>query len=188
MYCLSMAAPGSVHYGYYFISYEFVYVGNRYGKYTPPHCRCASHLIAFILISVRNILVMFALFSLLAGLAIFVTTVLLIIALRKVNCFLFCVQVESRLNWNFSKYFQQEYERKIRPWLWSFAVFTVLRALATLFFGIVNDLIFPYNILMLLFWILSLIGCVWSWLIVYTFFVELAGLSKLEDLAQLRVS
>lgn len=32
LYCLSMAAPGAVHYGYYFISYEFVYVGNRHGK------------------------------------------------------------------------------------------------------------------------------------------------------------
>lgn len=32
IYCLAMAAPGSTHYGYYFISYEFVYVGNRYGE------------------------------------------------------------------------------------------------------------------------------------------------------------
>lgn len=24
--------PGSTHYGYYIISYEFVYVGNRHGK------------------------------------------------------------------------------------------------------------------------------------------------------------
>lgn len=27
-----MAAPGSVHYGYYILSYQFVYVGNSYGK------------------------------------------------------------------------------------------------------------------------------------------------------------
>lgn len=27
-----MAAPGSNHYGYFFISYEFVYVGNRHGR------------------------------------------------------------------------------------------------------------------------------------------------------------
>lgn len=32
IYCLAMAAPGSTHYGYYFISYEFVYVGNRHGN------------------------------------------------------------------------------------------------------------------------------------------------------------
>lgn len=83
---------------------------------------------------------------------------------------------------------EQEYENKIRPWLWSFAVFTILRFLASLFFAIVNDLIFAYNILMVLLWIVFLFGCGWSWLVVYTLYVELSGLSKLEDLAQLRVS
>lgn len=33
LYCYAMAAPGSTHYGYYVISYEFVYVGSRHGKY-----------------------------------------------------------------------------------------------------------------------------------------------------------
>lgn len=33
IWCLSLAAPGSTHYGYYIISYEFVYVGNRHGKF-----------------------------------------------------------------------------------------------------------------------------------------------------------
>lgn len=32
IYCLSQAIPGSTHYGYYVISYEFVYVGNQHGK------------------------------------------------------------------------------------------------------------------------------------------------------------
>lgn len=32
VYCLAMAAPGSTHYGYFIISYEFVYVGNRHSK------------------------------------------------------------------------------------------------------------------------------------------------------------
>lgn len=32
LYCYAMAAPGSTHYGYYVISYEFVYVGSRHGK------------------------------------------------------------------------------------------------------------------------------------------------------------
>lgn len=32
VYCLSMAAPGSTHYGYFIISYEFVYVGNVHGE------------------------------------------------------------------------------------------------------------------------------------------------------------
>ena len=58
-----MAAPGSTHYGYYIISYEFVYVGNYH---------------------VRNVLVIFALFSMLAGCVTFVSSILLVIALRKV--------------------------------------------------------------------------------------------------------
>jgi len=62
VYCLAMAAPGSTHYGYYIISYEFVYVGN---------------------IHIRNTLILFALFSLLGSLVIFVTSILLIVALRK---------------------------------------------------------------------------------------------------------
>ena len=33
IYCLAMAAPGSTHYGYYIISYEFVYVGNKHGMF-----------------------------------------------------------------------------------------------------------------------------------------------------------
>lgn len=32
IYCYALAAPGSTHYGYYIISYEFVYVGNKHGK------------------------------------------------------------------------------------------------------------------------------------------------------------
>jgi hypothetical protein len=32
IYCLSQASPGSTHYGYYIISFEFVYVGNVHGK------------------------------------------------------------------------------------------------------------------------------------------------------------
>lgn len=34
IYCLAQAAPGSTHYGYYIISYEFVYVGNQNGTQT----------------------------------------------------------------------------------------------------------------------------------------------------------
>lgn len=60
--------------------------------------------------------------------------------------------------------------------------------MAFLFFAIVNDLIFAYNILMVLVWILLLLGCAYSWLIIYSLYLELADLTKLEDLAHLRVS
>jgi len=142
IYSLGMAAPGSTHYGYYFISYEFVYVGN-------------SHI--------RNALIMFAFFSLIGGVTILVTGIMLVVALRK------------------------EYEHRIVPWLWTFAVFTIIRFMAFLFFAIVNDLIFAYNILMVLLWIALLTGCAYSWLIIYSLYLELADLTKLEDLAHLRM-
>ncbi|GJQ79744.1 hypothetical protein Trydic_g23221 [Trypoxylus dichotomus] len=142
LYCYAMAAPGSVHYGYYVISYDFVYVGNRH---------------------VRNALVMFAGFSVLTALAVFVTSIMLITALR------------------------QEYEKRMIPWLFAFAVFTILRFLSFLFFAFVNDLIFAYNILMVLLWIAFLVICVYGWILVYSLYIELSDLSRLEDLAHLRM-
>lgn len=39
VYCLAMAEPGTNHYGYYVISYQFVYVGNKHGRlYFVVHC------------------------------------------------------------------------------------------------------------------------------------------------------
>lgn len=138
-----MAAPGSTHYGYYVISYEFVYVGN---------------------VHIRNALIVMALFSLIGGFVIVVTSTMLIIALRK------------------------EYEKKIVPWIYTFAVFTGFRLLAFLFFSIVNDLIFAYNILIVLIWIAIFLTSVYGWLTVYSLYLELTDLTKLEDLAHLRVS
>ncbi|XP_019894670.1 uncharacterized protein LOC101893667 [Musca domestica] len=142
IYCLAMAAPGSTHYGYYIISYEFVYVGNKH---------------------VRNMLMVFALFSLVLGLIIFCTSILLVVALRK------------------------EYERKILPWLWTFAVFTIWRLLALLFFAIVNDLYFAYNAVMVFLWSVFVLVSIYGWCCVYSLFLELVDLTKLEDLAHLRM-
>eukprot|EP00099_Drosophila_melanogaster_P022413 NP_649883.1 pasiflora 2, isoform A [Drosophila melanogaster] len=142
IYCYAMAAPGSTHYGYYIISYEFVYVGNKH---------------------VRNMLIVFALFSLIMALINFVTSVLLCVALRK------------------------EYERKVMPWLWSFAIFTVWRALALIFFAIVNDLYFAYNVIMVLLWTIFCVLSIYGWAVVYSLFLELVDLTKLEDLAHLRM-
>uniref|UniRef100_A0A0K8TPZ5 Putative conserved plasma membrane protein n=1 Tax=Tabanus bromius TaxID=304241 RepID=A0A0K8TPZ5_TABBR len=142
VYCLAMAAPGSTHYGYYVISYEFVYVGS---------------------VHVRNALVIFALFSLIGGIVVLVTSVLLVVALRK------------------------EYEQKTKPWLWTYAVFISFRLLAFLFFAIVNDLIFAYNILMVLTWLAIIAASVYGWLLVYSLYIELTNLTRLEDLAHLRM-
>ncbi|KAF7994041.1 hypothetical protein HCN44_011310 [Aphidius gifuensis] len=142
IYCLYLAVPGSTHYGYYIFSYEFVYQGNRH---------------------VRNGLVVFALFSLLGAMAVFVTSIMLINALRK------------------------EHEKRMIPWLYVFAGFTCFKLLASLYFDIVNDLIFKYNAIMCFLWILFITFSVYGWLIVYSLFVELKDLTKLEDLAHLRI-
>lgn len=97
-----------------------------------------------------------------------------------VNCF---------LNWNTSTLFLfQEYEHKILPWLYIFAVFTILRFLGWLFFSIVNDLIFGYNITMCLLWAIFCGLNIYGWILVYSLYLELSDLTKLEDLAHLRVS
>lgn len=142
IYCLAMSAPGSKHYGYYFISYEFVYVGNMH---------------------VRNSLIVCALFSLIGGVVVLFTSILLCIALRK------------------------EYERKIVPWLWTMASFIILRFCTLLLFAIVNDLIFFYNVIIVLLWTVFLAILIYGWLTVYSLYLELKDLSKLEDLAHLRM-
>ncbi|KAK0078924.1 hypothetical protein PV325_001936, partial [Microctonus aethiopoides] len=86
----------------------------------------------------RNALIVGALFSLLGGIAVLVTSIILINALRK------------------------EHEKKMIPWLYSFAIFTMFRLLAFLFFT-------------------------YGWLIVYSLHIELSDLTRLEDLAHLRI-
>ena len=64
VYSLEEAVPGSVHTGYYWISYEFVYVGNHH---------------------IRNILVLAGLMDIAASVALFVTSCFLLNALRHEN-------------------------------------------------------------------------------------------------------
>lgn len=82
----------------------------------------------------------------------------------------------------------QEYEKKMVPWLYCFAIFTLFRLFAFVFGSIVNDMIFGYNIAMCLLWILYTVASVYGWLLVYSLYLELSDLTKLEDLAHLRVS
>lgn len=82
----------------------------------------------------------------------------------------------------------QEYEKKMVPWLYCFAVFTLFRLFAFVFGSIVNDMIFGYNIAMCVLWIIYTVASVYGWLLVYSLYLELSDLTKLEDLAHLRVS
>ncbi|KAJ8707666.1 hypothetical protein PYW07_011343 [Mythimna separata] len=171
LYCLYMATPGFTHTGYYVISYQFVYVGS------PP---------------VRNVLIIFALFSWLGSVAVLVTSIILINALRK--------EYEKRIvPWLYSFgvfilfrlvafiFASIEYEKRIVPWLYSFGVFILFRLVAFIFAAIVNDMIFAYNVLMCLCWIVFCVAGMYGWVLVYSLYLELADLTKLEDLAHLRM-
>lgn len=70
----------------------------------------------------------------------------------------------------------------------AFGIFAVLRFLAFLFFSIVNDLTFGYNLFMCLAWFVFVGVSFYAWTLVYTLYLELSGLTRLEDLAHLRVS
>lgn len=109
-------------------------------------------------------MIVFALFSLLASVAVLATSILLVMALRK------------------------EFESRMVPWLYVFGVFGLFRIFAFIFFAIVNDRIFAYNTLIVLFWTIFSGLNVYGWLLVYSLYRELNDLTKLEDLAHLRVS
>lgn len=142
IYALSLAIPGSAHYGYYLFSFDFVYVGN-------PH--------------VRNSLVLFAALCSLCGLILIVASVMLMQGLRREN------------------------EARMEAWLWSVGVVTIFRTLVVIYSSIVNDLVFGYHIVILLFGLLLLAGNIYAWLVVHSFYHELCEVTRLEDVARVKI-
>lgn len=63
----------------------------------------------------------------------------------------------------------------------------MLRFIAWTFSSIANDPIFGYNITMILLGAVFTVINVYGWLLVYSLYLELFDLTKLEDLAHLRV-
>ena len=114
-------------------------------------------------LSVRNLLVMSSVFSLFGGVALLITNVLLLDGLRK------------------------EQESAFKGWLYSMGFFAPWKWLAWAFAGIVNDMIFAYNIIMLIAWFFFNILNVFSFLCIYSLYLELSDLTKLQDLARLKV-
>lgn len=141
IYCLHEANPGTSHTGYYIISFDFVYVGNAH---------------------IRGLLIMSSVFSLLLGIGLFVTNVLLLDGLRK------------------------EQESGFKGWLLFMGTFTPWKILAWGFAGIVNDMIFAYNIIMLIAWFFFNVVNVFSFLCVYSLYLELNDLTHLEDQQRLK--
>nr|CAG4652165.1 EOG090X0DL4 [Triops cancriformis] len=142
IYCLGITVPGVTHYGFYIMSFQFVYVGNMH---------------------VRNSLIVFALFSALGAFALLVTSIMLLRSLRK------------------------EYEGGMVPWLLVSFIFFGWRTIAIVHASIVNDMIFGYHILMCLLWVIFIVLGILGWIIVYSLYLELSDLTRLEDIAHLRM-
>jgi len=83
---------------------------------------------------------------------------------------------------------RKEHEAKFKPWLRAMGVFIIIRTITLFFQSVVNDLYFGYHQAMLLIW-LFLTGCnVFAFLIVVSNFQELSNITKLEDMAKLKMS
>ena len=141
-YCLEQAAPGATHTGVYLFSYDFVYVGNHH---------------------IRNLLMMSALLSVFQSILLFVTSCIMLNALRL------------------------EKETGFTSWLMVMGVFVIWRVLAWAYGSIVNDMIFGYHIFTLVTWmVLSIVGA-FSWAVVYSLYLQLTTITKIETSARMKM-
>ncbi|KAG8190709.1 hypothetical protein JTE90_004212 [Oedothorax gibbosus] len=85
------------------------------------------------------------------------------------------------------KALKKEFEQKFRPWLLAMFLFTVWRLIAIFYRSIVNDLYFSYHQAMLVIWIMLCAANVFMWLIVLSNYQELADITRLEDMAKLKM-
>ena len=66
-------------------------------------------------------------------------------------------------------------------------IFTPWRIIAWAYASIVNDMIFAYHIVMFLTWLFFNVLNVMAWVVMYSLYLELTGISKLEDMAKLKM-
>ena len=83
---------------------------------------------------------------------------------------------------------KKEHELKFRPWLWVMTVFVCFRTVAIIFQSIANDLYFTYHQVMLLIWFILIPINIFVLLIVYSNYQELSDITKIEDMAKLKMS
>lgn len=65
--------------------------------------------------------------------------------------------------------------------------FTVFRWVAWMYCSIVNDMIFAYNIVMFIVWFVFNILNPMAFVCIYSLYLELNDLTKIQDLARLKV-
>ncbi len=72
-------------------------------------------------------------------------------------------------------------------WLWSFGLFTIWRWVAWVYGSIVNDIIFAYNIVTFIAWLVFNLINPLAFLAIYSLYLELTEVTKIQDLARLKV-
>ncbi|CAM1292414.1 Uncharacterised protein g434 [Pycnogonum litorale] len=138
------------------------------GMAYPGSVHISYHSMSFIFVysgnsHVRNVLILCAALTALVSIVLLVVSVILMVGLRR------------------------EHEQNFRPWLWTMGTFTVWRFIATFIVSIANDLYFTYHDLMLFFWIVFLSINVFCLLVVYSNYQELEDITRLEDMAKLKM-
>ena len=83
---------------------------------------------------------------------------------------------------------KKEREIEFKQWLRAMALFIIIRTLGTLFQSIANDLYFIYHQIMLLMWLLFTLVNIFAFLVVVSNYQELSNITRLEDMAQLKMS
>lgn len=112
---------------------------------------------------VRNVLMMSSVISLSYSVLIFITSCALLDALRL------------------------EKETGFKMWLYVMGTFTPWKIVAWVYHSIVNDIIFGYHIFMFLTWAFINVLDILAVLVIYSLYIELTSISKLEDMAKIKM-
>ena len=76
---------------------------------------------------------------------------------------------------------------EFKAWLISMGIFTPWRVVAWVYAFIVNDMIFAYHIIMFFVWIVLNVLDIMAWMVMYSLYLELTGISKLEEAHKFKV-
>jgi len=115
---------------------------------------------------VRNLLFFSGLSSIVFAILLFITSCIILDALRL------------------------EKERGFKTWLWTMGIFTPWKIVCWVYAAIVNDMMCcssSYHVLMFLVWLVLNVANVLAWSVMYSLYLELEGISKLEGMAKMKM-
>jgi len=80
-----------------------------------------------------------------------------------------------------------EKETGFKGWLYTMAFFTPWKIVSWVFSSIVNDMIFGYHIFTFFNWAFLHVFNICAFIVIYSLYLELTGISKLEDMAKVKM-